>query len=115
MAELVIDEKIDRILELEAQRRGVGKMELIRWVLGSWAIGELQQSFATPRPIYTSLAHGETAGAGAPAFDVVQLLPKLMQMGSAMMGSLTCARCTQKLSMADVQKGCCAKCEAPIE
>jgi len=116
---VTLDDKIQQVLALEAERRGMLTHELVRWVLGSWAIGELQQSFAMPKPIYMPSLGGESRGpVNFPVIDPsqgVQQVGKLMRLGAAMMGSLTCQRCTQKLSMGDVERGSCAHCEAPIE
>lgn len=46
---------------------------------------------------------------------VVKGMGTMMRIVQAAQGALECERCTQKLSMKDVENGCCAKCEAPIE
>jgi hypothetical protein len=114
MIEIDLAPQIQETLAAEALRRGLGLHELIRSILGTYAAGEMQ-SGATRAPFYpvpsspTRLEDIPTSAAS------MKQVGQMMRMGAAMMGQLSCSNCTQRLTMADVEKGECSKCEGKIE
>ena len=107
MYDLLLDDHISESIHGQAKQRGLSDLELIRWILGSWTIGELQQ---VPRYIPSLDAIPTTPGA-----DSVEMLGKSVQFAVAAQGNLSCRECTQRLTMKDVRAGVCGKCESPID
>ena len=108
MLEIDLAPQIQETLAIEAGRRGLSISELVRNILGTWAVGEMQTG-ASRMPAYAPGPLGDLAP------EVGDLIKDMGKAVRAMMGQLSCSNCTQRLSATDVEKRSCSKCGAPIE
>jgi hypothetical protein len=97
--EINIEDSSEEGLREQAKRRGITLEELVRWIIGTWVIGGLVEIRQPPE----SMA------------DINKAIAHMVRMSVAAAGGLSCETCTQRLKLSDVEKGCCPKCEAPID
>ena len=108
--EMSIDVGVKQALAEEAKQRGVTLDELMRWVLGDWVASSSVRRFMPPAAIAPSIP---TELSIAPGY--MDQLAIVVRMGAAASGSLACAECTQRLTVGDVRRGHCGKCQAAID
>ena len=111
---LHLEVRIAGMLMFEAERRGLDTHDLARWVLGSWALGELTPALHLSLPILGAATRSQPIPEGNVDQEVDSPLDTFLKLQAAA-GSLSCKSCTQKLGMTDVDAGACSKCEAPID
>ncbi len=107
MKEIVIqlEDCIAVSLGKDAKKRGLTSSELIKYILGDYAIehvDEIEEATKATHKMLVELA----------AFT--QVMDSKMLKMRANAGALSCKDCTMKLTEEDVQKGICGACGATI-
>lgn len=105
--DLELNDDIYKNLETAAGERGITAKELIRWVIGDYIRYSQPPTTmrALPMPL-SSPVESETT--------------KLLKLSGVFLknminrGDIKCSNCTMPLTMEDLEKGKCSKCEAEI-
>ena len=104
-----VTDEIGKALEMDAKQRGITTSELVRWLLGTYVAGEFHYMPNRLGPVAPQQVPLPPGG------DPLEGMAMMMRMASAAGGILTCAHCTQRLTVGDVERGSCSKCEGPID
>ena len=112
-----LDTVVIEKLKAAAEQIHVTVEEYARFMLGVVAESGVSISISHSAPI-TLMPHQFMPGPAyppMPGMSGIESMGKVIRMAQAAQGGLTCENCTQRLTLKDVEKGSCSKCEAPIE
>ncbi len=101
-----LEKKIADDLAIDASDRGISVQELIRDILGEYAVTHIRLPEKMSAAMKSALGELE---------DLFEQLGKKMLKSRASSGALQCKNCTMKLTEKDVDNGKCGSCGAPLK
>lgn len=93
----------------EATEMGLGPEDWMKFIIGAVATNRMRGVYLTEQVGLNDIPSKESIEEGA------QRIGGMIRHVMAITGNLNCEQCTQRLTAADLKRGHCNHCEAPID